>query len=501
MTVFGALGAMLGRGGGRRDRLSLASRAKTAARALRVLAGFDAAKTTDSNRRHWAHADLLGPNASLRPAVRRTIRSRARYEVENNSYAKGIVSTLANDVIGTGPRVQVTTDNVEANRTIEREFAAWAKNIGLASKLRTMRTAKAVDGEAFALLATNDSLQHPVTLDLRLLEADQVARASGTADPRDLTDGIEFDSAGNPKSYRVLREHPGERNMASGFTATEEIIRASRVIHWFRVDRPGQRRGVSEIAPALPLFAQLRRWTLAVLDAAENSARLSTVLQTEAPPGGEAEAVEPLDVIELERAMMTVLPAGWSLGQLKAEHPSTTTEQFRRAILNEIARSLNMPFNVAAGNSSGYNYASGRLDHQTYFKAIRVEQNECGFVVLDRIFRAWLDEAVLISDFLPTGARSIAAQLEGVPHEWMFDGMEHVDPIREANAQAVRLKSGTTTLAQEYARQGKDWETELRQAAREQALARELGVTLGHAPADVDPDDEPAGEEAADAAE
>jgi hypothetical protein len=33
-----------------------------------------------------------------------------------------------------------------------------------------------------------------------------------------------------------------------------------------------------------------------------------------------------------------------------------------------------MPFNVAAGNSSGYNYASGRLDHQTYFKAIRVEQ-------------------------------------------------------------------------------------------------------------------------------
>jgi hypothetical protein len=31
------------------------------------------------------------------------------------------------------------------------------------------------------------------------------------------------------------------------------------------------------------------------------------------------------------------------------------------------------PFNVAAGNSSGYNYASGRLDHQTYFKAIRVD--------------------------------------------------------------------------------------------------------------------------------
>jgi len=52
-----------------------------------------------------------------------------------------------------------------------------------------------------------------------------------------------------------------------------------------------------------------------------------------------------------------------------------------------------MPFNVAAGNSSGYNYASGRLDHQTYFKSIRVEQAHLEAVVLDRILAAWLDEA------------------------------------------------------------------------------------------------------------
>ena len=32
-------------------------------------------------------------------------------------------------------------------------------------------------------------------------------------------------------------------------------------------------------------------------------------------------------------------------------------------------------------------------------------------------------------------------------------------------------------LAAEYARQGKDWETELRQRAKEQALMKELGLT------------------------
>ena len=47
-----------------------------------------------------------------------------------------------------------------------------------------------------------------------------------------------------------------------------DVIDANAVIHWFRADRPGQHRGVPEITPALPLFAQLRRYTLAVLGAA-----------------------------------------------------------------------------------------------------------------------------------------------------------------------------------------------------------------------------------------
>ena len=60
---------------------------------------------------------------------------------------------------------------------------------------------------------------------------------------------------------------------------------------------------------------------------------------------------------------------------------------------------------------------------------------------------------------------------------WFFDGTEHVDPAKEANAQAKRLGSHTTTLAAEYARQGKDWETELHQRAKETRLMQTLGLT------------------------
>ena len=137
-------------------------------------AKFDSAQTTPDNRRHWANADGLSADAAASPAVRKTLRNRARYEVANNSYARGIVLTLANDVTGTGPRLQMLADSVEVNNAVEREFAAWAKAVDLPGKLRTMRMARAQDGEAFAVLFSNDNLDHPVKLDLKLIEAEQV---------------------------------------------------------------------------------------------------------------------------------------------------------------------------------------------------------------------------------------------------------------------------------------------------------------------------------------
>ncbi|MDR2114869.1 MAG: phage portal protein, partial [Planctomycetaceae bacterium] len=69
-------------------------------------------------------------------------------------------------------------------------------------------------------------------------------------------DGIEYDSFGNPLLYHVSTQHPGDLSIRYG---EFETIPADYMIHWFRADRPGQSRGLPEIMPALPLFAQLRR--------------------------------------------------------------------------------------------------------------------------------------------------------------------------------------------------------------------------------------------------
>lgn len=447
-----------------------------------VRARYDAAQTTPENVRHWAMADDLSADGAASTDVRKKLRERARYEVANNSYAKGIALTIANDTIGTGPRLQLLTDDADTNRRVEAAFAEWAKAVNLAGKLRTMRMAKATDGESFAVLTVNPNVDSPVKLDVRLIEADRVASPNMSMLPaaNDI-DGITLDDWGNPQTYTILHQHPGDM---TAWDSQYDTVSADAVVHWFRSDRPGQHRGIPEITPALPLFAQLRRYTLAVLGAAETAADFAAVLYTDAPASGEASSLEPMDVVELEKRMATTLPDGWKLGQIKAEQPGTTYSEFKRELLNEIARCLSLPFNIAAGNSSGYNYASGRLDHQTYYKSIRVEQSHLAESVLDRIFTAWLREARLMQDF--TFIRGV----DSVPHLWFFDGTEHVDPAKEANAQAIRLANNTTTLANEYARQGKNWETELHQRAKEKQLMAELGLTEEPRPTIEDEDEE-----------
>lgn len=454
------------------DRLIGRKQADTSARKAfqtptqRLRGRYDAAQTTNDNFNHWVMADPLSADAGMTPAVRRVLRNRARYEAANNSYCKGMVLTLANDTVGTGPQIKVNTNSPAADRIIEKNVHAWMDAIRISEKLRTIRYAQCVDGEVFGMMVTNPRF-NGVQLDLRLIEAEQIA----TPTPWMLkeVDGIEYDAAGNPASYHLLKKHPGALyNLPS---MEYESIDASMVMHVFRGDRPGQHRGVPELTPALPLFAMLRRYTLATLSAAETAADFAAVLFTNAP-ANDLPDVEPFVPLNIQPRSMMALPEGWQLGQMQSEQPTTTYANFKAEILNEIARCLNMPFNVAACNSSSYNYSSGRLDHQTYFKSIRIERHCLQYTVLDRLFRAWAEEASQVPGMIPAEAGPFVEWT----WSWVWDGNEHIDPQSEAAAQQIRLQSNTTTLASEYAKLGKDWEIEIEQRARELERLKELGI-------------------------
>ena len=439
-----------------------------------IHAQYDAARISELTNRYWRNADAQSADAANSPEIRATLRQRSRYEcVENNSILCGIGQTLANDVIGQGPTLQMQIPGREAlNEKIEQRFREWAKQIGLARKLHTMRMARFVDGECFAQFVTNRRLRG-VQLDLRLIEADQIASPLLSFD-RNRIDGLEYDEQGVVIRYHLLRDHPGAPWGASYETTP---IPADQMLHLFRRLRPGQHRGIPETTPALPLVALLRDYTLAVLHSARSAAKFTAVLETQAGATAGDEAydpdVEPFDIVDIDYDMITSIPFGWKLNQFKAEQPTTTFKEFRDCLIGEIARCVHMPFNIATANSSSYNFASGRLDNLTYDGANAIERElEWGPECMDRILQHWLDEALLIDGYLgdigPLGDLSS----NSLPHTWIWTSRPNSDRLNEAQGQAGQLKNGTTTRVREYAAAGRDLDQEDAQAARS------YGVTI-----------------------
>ena len=113
-----------------------------------------------------------------------------------------------------------------------------------------------------------------------------------------------------------------------------------------------------------------------------------------------------------------------------------------------------------------------RGDYLVYRKHINSLRRESERNVLDPLLKDWLDEAALVPGLLPDGLGPVAEW----KWRWIWQGWEHVDPTKEADAQTIRLMNNTTTLSDECARSGDDWRRVLRQRAAEKALARELGL-------------------------
>lgn len=496
----------------------------------RLLLKYDAAQTAYHNQGHWAQADQLSPDAANSASVRRKLRSRSRYEaIENNGWLKGMVLTLSNDCIGRGPKLQVTDSRISRprRRFIEQRFASWSRAVMLREKLWRLRVAKIVDGEGFAVLATNRRSTHPVTLDLRVVEADQFATPmqdmAGGLRSNEI-DGVRFDELGNAIQYHMLRNHPGNNLAVIAFTTEGDWLPADLVIHWFRRER-GWLRGIPETAPSLPLCALLRRYSLAVAMAAETAASFAGALETEAGAnplaytdgeGTETESPPPMDTFAIEKGMFTALPYGTKLTQLKPEQPAAMYDNYVQNLLLEIARPLMIPHNRAVSTSKESNMASAVVDEQQYKAAIAFERCGCEGSVLDaRLLPAWWAEGLLTPGYFDDVIFGQAGALDDFrrvlmenpsllssppEHVWRWDqvGVEHTDPLKVEKSWREALNAGfiTDRDVQEirYNRDVDEWAAEMAEGLQRRA---ELGLAAPGAAAPAAPTVEDAAEAAA----
>jgi capsid protein len=431
------------------------------------MATYDAARTSDEHKNYWANADRYDADSANSREVRAILVPRSRYEIGNNGYSDGIAQTYSTDLIGNAPTLRMQTGSDGFNKMVELEWYRWCKAVKLRRKLWTMAHAKHSDGEAFAVVRQNRKIKHAVKLDVVLHETEQ-CQTPYTRLEAGKIDGITFDEFGNTDSYEFLKEHPGKTNAINPFGSTESVP-ANRVLHWFKLRRPGQHRGIPEMTSTLNMGAGSRRWREANLSAAERAALLTLMMKTQMSPE-EIERVAPFSVMDVEKGMMNFLPEGWDLFQAEGKFPTATYESFHKSNLNEQARPKSMPYNKAACDSSSYNYASGRLDHQTYYAALDVEREDCNDLVLDTLFEVWFDYAVMVFNWL--GGNPEAIGPAGREHIWDWPKHKVADVESEANANETKLTSGQIFIHRLFSEAGLDLEDEC------VAGAASLGVPL-----------------------
>jgi capsid protein len=432
-----------------------------AAQERAIRATYDAARTTPEYRNIWANADRYDADSAHSKDVRHTLIERSRYEIGSNGYSDGIAQTYATDLVGCGPQLRMQTGSQGFNQMVELTWHLWSKAIQFRRKLWCMAHAKHQDGEAFGVLRRNPGVKHPLPLDLCLYEAEQVQTPYVPFTEPGYIDGIKFDQFGNPVYYDILHEHPGTTH-SMRIDLVPERVAAENVLHLFKLRRPGQHRAVPECSSTLNVGAASRRWRESVLAAAETAADFTLMMKTQQNPDGE-DPVRPFTEMDINKRMMAFLPAGWDPFQLDAKFPTQTHESFHKTLVNEQARPKSMPYNKAACDSSSYNYASGRLDHQTYYGALDVDREDANDLVLDPLFDVWFDLAIVRFGWL--GGNPEAVGPAALIHLWDWPKHRVADVESEANANQTRLQSGQAFLHTLYSDAGMDFEDELEKSA------------------------------------
>src|SRR5207248_1582235 len=81
--------------------------------------------------------------------------NRSRHETDNNPSLKGIVRTICDYEVGTGPTLHIDHDDEDFTTEVEQRWREWSAAANFTGKLRQMVYGRVVDGESFARIGLN----------------------------------------------------------------------------------------------------------------------------------------------------------------------------------------------------------------------------------------------------------------------------------------------------------------------------------------------------------
>lgn len=234
------------------------------------------------------------------------------------------------------------------------------------------------------------------------------------------------------------------------------------------------------------------RYQRAELQAAVVNAVIAAVLETPLDGASMAELFESADKYQEKRAgahgvrfglgpggHIPRLFMGEKLSGFNGGRPNAAFENFVTGIDRYIAKGLGQTYESYVGDFSKTNYSSARaslletfrfvLWHRM-FKTTYYVRPVYGLIMEEAVARGYIDLRGFLS--------SPVARRAWLKSSWMGPGRGWVDPVKEIQAAMFRISSGLSSLRDEAAEQGKDWEELLEQIKTEREKLTELGISF-----------------------
>ncbi|MBL8518195.1 MAG: phage portal protein [Betaproteobacteria bacterium] len=451
------------------------------------------------------------------------IASRARDLQRNHPLVAGALQTNLDNILGGGlwlapmPDYEVLGKSrewaIETRTAIKALWRGWAdtfhcdatRSFTLDGLAQQMFVGAWMNGDGVALPLWLPRLGSPAALRIQTIESDRLCNPQGTPDTATLRGGIEIDAYGAPVAYNFKKSHPGDRYFWHGLVPDKdewERIPAEtwwgrrRVIHMPDSKiRSGQTRGVSALASVMRTLKVAGDYTNHELKAAAVNAMIAVITESSLSQDALLELlsnnedarqsyIESLSSrgkgsLPMEGGTILPLMLGEKVSSFNPSRPNTAYEPFMNAMGRYMAAGLNMPFELFMKDFSQSNYSSARAALLEGWRFFTGRRQHLALYFYQPVYELFLEEMVDAGkidapDFYENKWAYCRAR-------WVGPGRGWIDPLKEAEAAGMRMELKLSSLEDECAEQGKDWQEVLEQIAAEREYAETLGVDLGQA--------------------
>jgi len=443
---------------------------------------FDAAQ--GSRRTSGWSRSASDANVANRPALT-ALRELSRDLRRNNGWAKRGIAAVVNNTVGWGIMAKPNDRSRARSEAALAIWNDWASRTavdydGRLNWYGIQRLAMECIAESGEVLivkqpaSTADGL--PIPMRLHVLEPDFLDLSRNGflgPDGGPTYNGVEFDKFGRRTAYWLFTSHPGGlRLQTTQFYSVR--VPADRVLHVYRMERPGQIRGVPWLASAIVRLQDFRAFEDAELVQQQMAACFAAFVTdpgdgtTQLGGAGTDSKGDPVD--QLEPGHIAYLPPGKTV--TFAQPPRAQDGSFSARSLRGIAASLDIPAEAISGDYSQVNYSSARMAR------IELKASVC----------AWQEHMLL--PLLCTGvwnwAMEYVAAIEGWPSvptaEWSCPPMSILEPDKEALAYSRMIRNGLMTWAQAIRELGYDPRAQLEEIEEYNELLDAAGIVLDSDP-------------------